>query len=403
MEKGYEAYRNMKDVEGALRRCREDAEVSPENKAVIDSFAKQRLAKGIGRLRVAKCVYCLRFMAKWLAKPFDKATKEDLISMVGGLENKPYSENTRHDFKVVLKMFYKWLKGNDESFPPEISWLKAVLKNKTHKLPEELLSEDEVLAMARKAEHPRDKAFVLVLYESGCRIGELLSLRMKNVLFDQYGAILRVTGKTGDRRVRIISSAPALTAWISIHAHADDPECSLWPPLDTSHRHYAHEVDHQSMYQKLKLLASRAGIKKRIFPHLFRHSCATALAGKLTEAQMKEYFGWTQGSNMAAVYVHMSGRDVDNALLALQGMVKPEEKKEEKMLLQGCPRCHEKNSPGSKYCIRCGSPMEVRQMMEMEHERKTGDEVMNTLMQNSEVREFLLRKVVEMGLEKRLA
>ena len=34
---------------------------------------------------------------------------------------------------------------------------------------------------------------------------------------------------------------------------------------------------------------------------------------------MKEYFGWTQASDTAAVYVHLSGRDVDSALLKLAG------------------------------------------------------------------------------------
>lgn len=403
MGKVFEIHRHMKDVEGALRRCEEDAAVSPENRKAIASFARDRLAKGVGRLRVSKCVYCLRYLAGWLKIPFADATKDDLIGLVGSIEGKPYADASKKDFKAVLKLFYKWLKGNDEIFPPEIAWLRLRMKNVAHKLPEELVTEDEVLQMAGKTFNLRDKAFVLVLYETGCRIGELMSLRMKHVLYDQYGAILRVTGKTGDRRVRIISSAPALSAWMQMHAKRDDPESTLWPPLSCSHHYQPHCADHQSLYKLLKELGARAGIRKRIYPHLFRHSRATALAGKLTEAQMKEYFGWTQSSDMASVYVHLSGRNVDDAMLALQGMAKPAEKKEERMLVQNCPRCQEKNSPDSKFCVRCGSPMEVRIMMEAEKDRKSGDDVMNSLMQNSEVREFLLRKVVEMGLEKRLA
>jgi len=37
---------------------------------------------------------------------------------------------------------------------------------------------------------------------------------------------------------------------------------------------------------------------------------------------MKEYLGWVQSSDMASVYVHMSGRDVDKALLTLHGIRK---------------------------------------------------------------------------------
>ncbi len=68
-----------------------------------------------------------------------------------------------------------------------------------------------------------------------------------------------------------------------------------------------------------KRIAEKAGIKKRIHPHLFRHSRSTHLAKHLTEAQMKQYLGWVQGSDMAAIYVHLSGRDVDDALLRCTG------------------------------------------------------------------------------------
>jgi len=71
-------------------------------------------------------------------------------------------------------MFYKWLLGNDEEFPPVIKWLKPRLKNEKHKLPEELLTVEEVQLLANATTNPRDKALILILYESGCRIGELL-------------------------------------------------------------------------------------------------------------------------------------------------------------------------------------------------------------------------------------
>ena len=217
----------MNDVEAACNRVEKDTLVCEENKRVIIDFSKSMLAKGSSRLRIVKCVYCLRFLSHWLQKPYSEATKSDLVALAGDLEGKDYADNTKYDFKIVLKMFYRWLKGNDEIYPPEISWLRFKLKNKSHKLPEELLTEEDVLRIARAATNLRDRALVLMLYESGCRIGELVTLRMKNVQFDQYGAVLRVTGKTGDRRVRIISSVPALKEWLESYDRADDPEAPL--------------------------------------------------------------------------------------------------------------------------------------------------------------------------------
>ncbi|MDP2717386.1 MAG: tyrosine-type recombinase/integrase, partial [Candidatus Micrarchaeota archaeon] len=296
-----------------------DASVTPANRKLIVGFTENRLAQGTSGFRIVKVIYCLRYMAKWLGKGFDEASKQDLIALVGEIERRPYAEWSKYDFKVVLKLFFRWLKGNDEENPPETKWLRPKLKNTAKKLPEELLTEAEVYRMAQAAHHPRDKALVLVLYESGCRIGEMLSLKIKNVQFDQYGAVLRVTGKTGDRRVRIIQSASELGKWLEIHPNKET-ESWLWPPRSNNAYRKESPAECQSIYVMLKKLAKSAGITKKVYPHLFRHSRATFLASKLTEAQMKEYFGWTQCSDMAATYVHLSGRDVDQSLLKLYHM-----------------------------------------------------------------------------------
>ena len=400
MVNGFEMHRSQKNFDQATARLETDNDICSENKKLILSFAKIRLAKGSSRLRVVKCMYCMRYLARWYGKPFNNATKNELIELVGEIENQKYAENTKYDFKIVLKMFFKCIKGDDETFPPEIAWLKPKLNNHAHKLPEELITEEEVFKMAETADNPRDKALILALYETGCRIGEMLSLRMKNVIFDQYGAILRVTGKTGDRRVRIITSAPALSAWVGTYGEAKNPEAPLWPPLSSSHKYKGQPAEYRSVHVRIKEIALKAGVNKRIYPHLFRHSRATFLAGKLTEAQMKEYFGWVQSSEMAATYVHLSGRDVDNALLSLQGMVKPEDKKEELFKVCFCKRCREKNSPTAKFCLRCGTPMDETIAAAVEDERKAGDNLMNRLMKDADFKELLLRKAVELGFER---
>lgn len=404
-ELGFNLYQYQRRLEQSTAKLNEDGLVCDENKQAIVSFSKVRLAKGSSHGRVAKIVYCLRFLAHWLKKPYIQATKDDLIVLIGDLEsNTNYSDHTKHDYKIVIKMFYKWLKGNDKIAPSEIDWLIPKLKNEAHKLPEDLLTEDEVLKLANAANHPRDRAIILVLYEAGCRIGELLTLQMKHVQFDKYGAVLRVTGKTGDRRIRIISSAPALASWVDIYDNAKDPEAPLWPPRANSsskpHKNAVKILDNRCTSEMIKRLAIKVGIRKRIHPHLFRHSRATSLAGKLTEAQMKEYFGWVQGSDMAATYVHLSGRDVDNALLKLHGLAKPEEEQEDKMKVRSCMRCKEHNSPISKFCIKCGLPLDQIFLATIENERKNADNLMNKLMEDKEFKELMLKKILEMGLEK---
>lgn len=90
------------------------------------------------------------------------------------------AEWTYHTYCVILKRLYKWLRGS-EDYPPEVKWIKARVRNKTTITADKLLSEQEVLRLAEKAENHRDRTFTLVLYESGCNIGEILGIRIRHM------------------------------------------------------------------------------------------------------------------------------------------------------------------------------------------------------------------------------
>jgi len=182
------------------------------------------------------------------------------------------------------------------------------------------------------------------------------------VRFDRYGALLNVRGKTGDRTVRVVVSAPALSAWMDHHPRRGEPSA----PLITTPQ--GKPLSYSGLLRLLKVLATRAGIKKRVHPHGFRHSAATRLARVLTEAELREYFGWSASSQVPAVYVHLSSRDVDRTLLKHHGLLVGEEK-EEGMTVIRCPRCSQPHPPGVSFCNRCGLPLSVEGMKEAERRR----------------------------------
>ncbi len=107
---------------------------------------------------------------------------------------------------------------------------------RNRKLPEEILTEEDIKKTIDAAQNARDRALVAVLYESGCRAGEFLSMRMKNVSFDRYGAVIIVHGKTGYRRIRLVLSSPYLAKWINMQPFKDDPEAWLWISTKTFRR-----------------------------------------------------------------------------------------------------------------------------------------------------------------------
>ena len=108
--------------------------------------------------------------------------------------------------------------------------------------------------------------------------------------------------------------------------------------------------------------------------YILRHSRATHLANHLTEAQMCIFFGWQHGTKVVRRYIHLSGKDVDNALIALsEGLGQPriEEYKLKSII---CKRCSESISPGMNFCSRCALPVnlsnEYTREMELENENK---------------------------------
>ena len=357
-------------LDSELKKIKKSKDVCDENKKIILDFYRDCVVNGLSIVRIWKYLYHMRFIAMFFKKSFKEVTKDDVISFIEYIEKKDYSLWTKHDNKIALKKFYKWLNGGE--YPEVVKWVNTNFNRNNNRLPEELLTPEDIMKLTDVAEIPRDKALVFVLYESGCRIGELLSLSIKNVRFDEYGAILIVNGKTGMRRVRIIASAPILANWLNHHPLKNDLEAPLWIIFEASHKY--EPMTYSATQDTLKRLAKRAGIKKRINPHSFRHARATYLANKLTEAQMKEYFGWVQGSDMASVYVHLSGRDVDGALLKLHGLVK-EEKKDDELQLRICERCQEKNSPAQQFCGRCGSPLSIKIALSVEEKYRKSDEL----------------------------
>jgi site-specific recombinase XerD len=366
--------RRLERLNNIVKRARIDG----HSKQLIFKYQEACFADGLSKARAYFYTNLIYIVAKMLGKPLNQAAKEDLIRVLSEIEKSDYKDWTKQGFKVALKKFYKWLRGTP-NYPEEVSWIKTSIRKNKHLLPEQLLTADDVQRMVDAAKNPRDKALITTLYDTGIRIGELLKLTIGHVTFDRYGVQLIVNGKTGMRRVRGVLCTAALRRWLEEHPKRKRPNAPLW--IDR----YGNPMTYEEARMAIRKVAQRAGITKPINPHSFRHSRATWLANKLTEAQMKEHFGWTQSSDMASIYVHLAGRDVDKALLKAYGVVMEEEKEEKVELTRICPRCGEVAAASAKFCPRCSLALDVEAIIQVEEARKVGDQIMEELIQDPEV------------------
>ncbi len=198
-----------------------------------------------------------------------------------------------------------------------------------------------------------------------------------------------MAGKTGGRRVRIIFSAQALAQWMNHHPASDDPDAPLWTNLEGDGRIL--RLEYATCRKMLNEAAARCHIKKRVNPHSFRHARASTLANVFTEAQMNEYLGWIPGSRMPAVYVHLSGRNVDNALFKLNGIKTENEVNQEGHPLKPlqCERCNEINPPTNKFCSRCGAPLDLQTAITLQAAQEHTDDAMAKLFKSPEFRSIV--------------
>ena len=353
-------------------------DIKDKNKPHLEKYFAFLSASGLSVARKDKEIRILLNLSKWLKKDFDDARKDDIVKLVGEVEKQDYTEWTKVDYKVILKKFYSWLRNCEpKTYPEEVRWVKTTYRNKNHKLPEELLTEDEIKRMVNTASHPRDKALIMALAESGARISEIALLTLRHIQFDDYGAVIIVSGKTGDRRIRLIAAAPLLASWIDIHPNRDDLDSPLW--VGFGKRNNKDVITYNAISKMIKGVAKEAKIDKKIYCHLFRHSRATFLSKHLTESQLKAMFGWTQGSEMAGTYVHLSGKDIDDSILKLNGLKKPEEVEETKLKPITCPRCKFVNSPTSDFCSRCAMALNLKAVVRLESKRSQYDSDLNLL------------------------
>lgn len=208
------------------------------------------------------------------------------------LKNFKYKQWTRVTKWKMFRKICKFIKS-DVDF--------SQYKFKAPDMEPEILTMNEIYGMVSGCKSFRDKLIILLLYESGIRPGELIDIKKENVIFDDNGALIYVNGKTGQRPVRVIRTAEILRSYISV--------ISSQRVFDISLREVEKIVD---------VAATRAGIKRKVSPKLFRHTRATHLASKLTEMELRIFFGWTKDSTMPKTYIHLSARDVDSKIIRIE-------------------------------------------------------------------------------------
>jgi len=137
--------------------------------------------------------------------------------------------------KANPQKFYRWRYEDD--IPKWVTTLKLETIESTVQ-PSDLLTQDEVDNILAACRHPRNKAFIAVMLESGMKGGALASTRVKNVEFNQYGAIIYISKTSRSKKTTAPKGIPItwitgyLNQWLSVYPLQGDPEPPLWTTIN---------------------------------------------------------------------------------------------------------------------------------------------------------------------------
>lgn len=148
----------------------------------------------------------------------------------------------------------------------------------------------------------RDKAMFELLYSSGLRLAELISLDCKEMQEDMRSGEVRITGKGNKTRIVPLGShaITALNIWLGVRAQLAKPEESALFLNRQGRRITARMVQ-----MRMKEWGIKLGINSSMHPHLLRHSFASHLlqsSGDLRAVQ--EMLGHASIST-TQVYTHL--------------------------------------------------------------------------------------------------
>ena len=342
-----------------IRLNRDDSLSSGVKKAILD-FIDDLTMDNLSKHRQYFYITRLKVLGRIMGDSFLHPTKQDIKTAILKLRasktrrNGNYADSTMNGMYMTLKKFYRIYE--DGKYMESVSWLRLNWNPAKEKKPEDIVTAEELTKLLSACHNDRDRALISMLYDSGCRIGELLTLRVKDLDFDNYGMRLTVKGKTGVRRVRVVGNSVALARQYLESSKRNEPEDFFFSMIRGSGPMKWNDVN-----MMLYKVSKRAGIKRRIHPHLFRHTRATILAKDLKQAPLESTMGWVHGSRMSRIYVNFSDEQVDDAILKVYGIDKGRGGERNAIRHEPvlCPRCGAENSSNFAHCFKCGASLNL--------------------------------------------
>lgn len=237
-------------------------------------------------------------------------SRQDMLSYLLDLKQRNYAVTTLARKVAAAKSFFSFMiaEGNIKVSPMENISSPKVGKS----LPDAIsISQVRQLidqpAKLSTPEAKRDRAMLGLLYASGMRVSELVSLNLNDV--DTKGCYVRCFGKGNkERLVPIYQQAADVVEEYATEVRPRLVHSDTEQALFVNQR--GERLTRQGLWQILKAYAKSAGLGKKVTPHTLRHSFAThMLSGGADLRSVQELLGHANIST-TQIYTHLTSEHI---------------------------------------------------------------------------------------------
>ena len=170
------------------------------------------------------------------------------------------------------------------------------------KLPK-ILSLEEVARLIDASSGLFERTLLMVLYGTGMRRAEIA--RLKIVDIDSQRMVLHVVNGKGGKD-RDLPLSPKLLQTLRAYWRWLQPQTYLFP--SRTNREAEQPITDKTVWRACSEAASRSGIRKRVTPHLLRHSWATHLLEAGTDLRTIQLLLGHEDLEVTARYLHLSAQ-----------------------------------------------------------------------------------------------